>query len=257
MGPFDLHTPILGWWLVAPGLLIGACVFCRIRWHWSISSILAVLSVIVATIAGAMLPLSRGTFYDIGLTWNFPQPGGEYHCWFCYIVSENDGIQLCLRMAEAPHPGEEEIGLPEVHIRRCAVGASRFGHYPIWDRTYSITPSDFVERTLGFQFCWATFSTDPSRLKEEGAGPVNLRVYSATAPHWFVMLLPLPFIWLALGHYRRRRYRHRHGLCVNCGYDLRVQKSGQAGAKCPECGTPIAQKPAPTRAPSARSGDVT
>ena len=36
---------------------------------------------------------------------------------------------------------------------------------------------------------------------------------------------------------RRRAYRLRHNLCLNCGYDLRVHKPGD---KCPECGTSFA-----------------
>lgn len=34
----------------------------------------------------------------------------------------------------------------------------------------------------------------------------------------------------------RRRYRRRHGLCLECGYDSR----GNASDHCPECGTPVA-----------------
>ncbi len=37
----------------------------------------------------------------------------------------------------------------------------------------------------------------------------------------------------------RRRYRLTHGLCVNCGYDLRAtpQANGPLLARCPECGS--------------------
>jgi hypothetical protein len=46
--------------------------------------------------------------------------------------------------------------------------------------------------------------------------------------------------WLLLlpGRRRERQWRHRytHGLCVDCGYDLR----GSTGeGRCPECGAPF------------------
>lgn len=49
-------------------------------------------------------------------------------------------------------------------------------------------------------------------------------------PIWSLVLLSgVPTVWL---WYRDRR--RRHGLCANCGYDLRGSVSGV----CPECGTP-------------------
>jgi hypothetical protein len=52
-----------------------------------------------------------------------------------------------------------------------------------------------------------------------------------TIPYWSLLLLTGvgPAWWL----YRRRRREHRmrHGLCRNCGYDLRG-----TGDRCPECG---------------------
>lgn len=56
------------------------------------------------------------------------------------------------------------------------------------------------------------------------------------APYWFAALLSaiLP-VWRFGGwKRRRRRYRLAHGLCINCGYDLRATP-----VRCPECGTEI------------------
>lgn len=53
-------------------------------------------------------------------------------------------------------------------------------------------------------------------------------------PLWvfFVATAWLPAWWLACEPPRRRRaYRLREGLCLNCGYDLRASKD-----RCPECG---------------------
>jgi hypothetical protein len=54
---------------------------------------------------------------------------------------------------------------------------------------------------------------------------------SITFPHWFLVLLSmmLPVLWLRTN--RRNTKRHRFGLCVTCGYDLR-----ESPDRCPECG---------------------
>ena len=63
--------------------------------------------------------------------------------------------------------------------------------------------------------------------------PTRMERYTriVAVPYWFVVVVSgvLPAVWLRRGG--RRRHRVRHGLCVNCGYDLRA-----SGERCPECG---------------------
>jgi hypothetical protein len=54
------------------------------------------------------------------------------------------------------------------------------------------------------------------------------------APYWTVALVltPLPLFWARATQRRlQRRSRRRHGLCTECGYDLRATPE-----RCPECG---------------------
>ncbi len=60
------------------------------------------------------------------------------------------------------------------------------------------------------------------------------------APDWFIVLLfaILPAWRFGGRNRRRRRYRLEHGLCINCGYDLRAmpEAGGPLLERCPECG---------------------
>ncbi len=60
----------------------------------------------------------------------------------------------------------------------------------------------------------------------------------AMVPFWFPMALTtvLPLFWLR-GRMRQRQ-RIRHGLCLDCGYDLRATPDpiGSRLPRCPECG---------------------
>ena len=58
-------------------------------------------------------------------------------------------------------------------------------------------------------------------------------------PVGYLLLLP-GVLWLLVALRRalrtyNLRFRHRRGLCLACGYDLRGNESGN----CPECGTEV------------------
>ncbi len=61
------------------------------------------------------------------------------------------------------------------------------------------------------------------------------------ASYWFIALLfaILPAWRFGGSARRRRRYRLVHGLCINCGYDLRAtpEAHGPLLDRCPECGS--------------------
>jgi hypothetical protein len=59
-------------------------------------------------------------------------------------------------------------------------------------------------------------------------------------PFWFLAIAMTLLMLLVLrseSHARRRRWRARHGCCVQCGYDLRASSK-----RCPECGAGIPSK---------------
>ncbi len=61
-------------------------------------------------------------------------------------------------------------------------------------------------------------------------------------PYWFMALATAILPAWRFGGWKRRRRRYRlvHGLCINCGYDLRAtpDAAGPLLECCPECGAP-------------------
>jgi hypothetical protein len=56
-----------------------------------------------------------------------------------------------------------------------------------------------------------------------------MRVYAV--PWWFIMFVTAIMPSIAFLRWRSSRRRHRTGLCMHCGYDLRATPD-----RCPECG---------------------
>jgi hypothetical protein len=81
----------------------------------------------------------------------------------------------------------------------------------------------------------------PSRRPGAPPSPANSDLYSAFA--WFAtvsgivffLIFAVPYLLELFDRWSRRNRRHRAGLCVRCGYDLRASP-----LRCPECGTPNA-----------------
>jgi hypothetical protein len=59
----------------------------------------------------------------------------------------------------------------------------------------------------------------------------NLRLTYITISYWPLVMITAACAWLTGRTSRRRRRRVRRGLCVTCGYDLRMSPE-----RCPECG---------------------
>jgi len=65
--------------------------------------------------------------------------------------------------------------------------------------------------------------------------------YGVSVPHWFLIglfgLLPAMW-WRRFARARESRWRMGHGLCRQCGYDLRATPDGGGALQecCPECG---------------------
>ncbi|MBC8107936.1 MAG: hypothetical protein H7Z14_15210 [Anaerolineae bacterium] len=92
---------------------------------------------------------------------------------------------------------------------------------------------------------WRVQATEPNRDLAGFDYFQNDSVLRFTIPLWLPALLfaLAPTYWL-FGPRRRRAKRRKLGLCLTCGYDLRVQlalsKSNVPASpqRCPECGTP-------------------
>lgn len=91
--------------------------------------------------------------------------------------------------------------------------------------------TQYIFTTGSFQFCGVHYC---EQLFPDSPQPVSTFTFRAVfVPHWLIVMLAAmpPLWWLLRGRRSSKHYRHKHGLCVAYGYDLR----GTVG-DCPECG---------------------
>ena len=120
-------------------------------------------------------------------------------------------------MVDPPEPGREWVYHESYH------GAIRdqLAFLRDVDRQYV--------RFLGFEF----YDADASAELIDILMPGLKSVQAVVIPYWIIVIptaLP-PLWWLLRGRRSSKHYRRKHGLCLQCGYDIR----GSTNA-CPECG---------------------
>ena len=101
------------------------------------------------------------------------------------------------------------------------------------------------------QYWWPW--SDPTWMSTQRSDPALQVRWDGVMMNGMTIGLPLALLVLAPSALQRRR-RHRRGLCVECGYDLRGAASAGADSRCPECGMDF-ERPKPQAFSNGRSAE--
>ena len=241
LAEFHVTQPLDEHHLLWAGIVVGVCAILFLwvlRRHKFAAVSCVCLAIAVANCALWVWSFRADTTFAINRSLWYSQDPVRIRGDEIGMHSAEGGLSFHYERGDDPDPAAS----PGESKTTCGLGHSKVSNYP---RGGVVFPVHFLEKwpwpELGIS---AAYGTEPFR--PEGA---TLMEAGLALPHWIVvaLLLITPSAWAFRGFRRgrRRHYRVAHNLCLKCGYDLRSQKSGQAGDKCPECGAPIAQKPSP------------
>jgi hypothetical protein len=218
---FEWHTTLLNFWLALPAAAVAVTVCGMIRWRWRFISVCCITSAVVAACTIALLGASWKTFYGVAVQRSEPGPVTGWRDRTLDFRSAQGKMNLTFELLNDFKPPSADKQAFRVVLWQGQKGTAK------WDFTSARAlagKSDLVVTGADFEICLINHSTSPAWICR----------YGITVPHWFVLLLCIPFPLIWFRRFRRHRYRLRHGLCIKCGYDLR-----ESFDKCPECGTPV------------------
>lgn len=226
------------WYWIVPLLVLAAVIFCAVIWRKYLLGTASILSLAMFLFIAITWIITWTASLRTGVVWRTKQPNGGFPVWRFEWTACHGGLRLSLYGHHYP---------PQMADSTVEIGSRTFiwdfqeqqPYYPLWNDRFTLTKSDFIQKTLGFQVCWWSTPIIPYAFTPIG-------MYSITVPHWFAMLLclPIPAWWLK--HSLRKRSRVKRGICVKCAYDLRASTD-----KCPECGTAIPRRKEIAKSPDA------
>jgi hypothetical protein len=155
----------------------------------------------------SLLGWSRSKFAGDSYFWN-----GRAHCAGLFVM---DGV---VRFSYAPQASTGPLN----------PAARGFSHESFdWrsqTRRFGVRSWEELRQSW---YGWLGFGYDPNARLDDTGG----KMYRVYFPFWGLTLASLIAPAIAVIGYRRRRHRHRRGMCPRCGYDLRATPQ-----RCPECG---------------------